>query len=85
LQQGLGRFSLVGTTVKIAEHLPKDLVADEKHSWLQGQRVYIATTAGRLLYSVSIGLKVSVATDEQAVWRLCPRSANLDKDYARTP
>ncbi len=47
LQQGLGRFSLVGTTVKTPAHLPQDLVADEKHSWLQGQRVYIATTAGR--------------------------------------
>ena len=46
LQQGLGRFSIVGTTVKTAEHLPKDLVADEKHSWLKGQRVSIATTAG---------------------------------------
>ena len=47
LHQGLGRFSIVGTTVKTAEHLPTDLVADEKHSWLKGQRVYIATTAGR--------------------------------------
>ena len=45
LQQGLGRFSLVGTTVKTAEHLPTDLVADEKHSWLQGQRVSIAISA----------------------------------------
>jgi hypothetical protein len=47
LEQGLGRFSLVGTTVKSPEHLPKDLVADEKHSWLKGERVYIATTAAR--------------------------------------
>ena len=30
LEQGLGRFSLVGTTVKSPEQLPKDLVADEK-------------------------------------------------------
>jgi hypothetical protein len=45
LEQGLGRFSLVGTTVKHPERLPKDLVADEKQSWLQGERVYIATTA----------------------------------------
>jgi len=45
LEQSLGRFSLVGTTVKSPEQLPKDLVADEKHSWLKGERVYIATTA----------------------------------------
>ncbi len=47
LEQGLGRFSIVGTTVKSPEHLPKDLVADEKHSWLKGERVYIATTAAK--------------------------------------
>jgi hypothetical protein len=47
LEQGLGRFSLVGTTVKRADRLPTDLVADEKHSWLNGQRVYIATTVGQ--------------------------------------
>ncbi len=47
VEQGLGRFSLVGTTIKRADRLPPDLVADEKHSWLKGQRVYIATTAGQ--------------------------------------
>ena len=46
LGQGLGRFSLVGTTVKTPEHLPQDLVADEKHSWLDGDKIYLATTAG---------------------------------------
>jgi hypothetical protein len=38
LEQSLGRFSVVGTTVKDAVRLPKDLVADEKHSWLGGER-----------------------------------------------
>jgi hypothetical protein len=47
LKQGLGRFSIVGTTVQSPEQLPQDLVADEKHSWLKGQRVYIATTAAK--------------------------------------
>ena len=46
LQQGLGRLSLVGTTVKASEHLPQDLVADEKHTRLVGQKIYLATTAG---------------------------------------
>ena len=40
-------LSVVGTTVKRADHLPTDLVADEKQSWLKGERVYIATTAGQ--------------------------------------
>ena len=46
LQQGLGRFSVVGTTVKAPERLPQDRVADEKHSRLEGEKIYIATTAG---------------------------------------
>jgi cell envelope opacity-associated protein A len=37
----------VGTTVKRADRFPTDVVADEKQSWLQGERVYIATTAGQ--------------------------------------
>ena len=44
-EQGLGRFSVVGTTVKSPEQLPTDLMADEKHSWLRGERVSVATTA----------------------------------------
>ena len=32
LQQGLGLFSVVGTTLKRPEHLPKHPIADEKHS-----------------------------------------------------
>jgi hypothetical protein len=47
LEQGLGRFSAVGTTVKSPERLPTDLVADEKHSWVKGERVSIATTAAK--------------------------------------
>ena len=47
MAQGLGRLSLVGTTVQTAEPLPKALVADEKHSWLKGHRVDIATTAAQ--------------------------------------
>jgi hypothetical protein len=45
LECGLGRFSIVGTTVGRAG-LPKHLVADEHHQPLDGQKVYIATTVG---------------------------------------
>jgi hypothetical protein len=47
LEQGLGRFRIVGTTVQHPDQLPQDLIADEKHSWLKGQRVYIATPAAK--------------------------------------
>lgn len=46
-EQSLGKFSLVGTTVKVAEQMPVNLVADEKHSWLLGERVYLPTTVAR--------------------------------------
>lgn len=41
----LGRFSVVGTTVRTAE-LPEHLLADEHHQSLDGEKVYIATTVG---------------------------------------
>jgi hypothetical protein len=46
LERSLGRSSLVGTTVKAAERLPRHLVADEKHTTLGGQKVDLAATAG---------------------------------------
>jgi hypothetical protein len=46
LECSLGRFSLVGTTIQAAERLPRHLVADEKHTTLAGEKVYLAATAG---------------------------------------
>ena len=67
LEQGLGRCSGVGTTVKSPEHLPKDLVADEKHSWLKGERVYIATTAAQdCILGASVAPSASQAALEKA-------------------
>lgn len=40
----LGRPSIVGTTVKDVDLLPKDLLADEKHTWINGDKIYAATT-----------------------------------------
>lgn len=34
----------MGTTVKDLNKMPVNLVADEKHSWLLGERIYIPTT-----------------------------------------
>ena len=43
----LGRFHLVGTTVKQADRLPTQLVADEKIRWEAGQEVLRATTVAQ--------------------------------------
>ena len=45
MECGLGRFSVVGTTVRTAT-LPEHVLADEHHQGLDGQKVYIATTVG---------------------------------------
>jgi hypothetical protein len=44
LECALGRASIVGTTVKV--DLPEHLVADEHHQTRDGEKIYIATTAG---------------------------------------
>jgi hypothetical protein len=45
LECGLGRFSIVGTTIRQGE-LPLHLLADEHHQTLDAEKVYIATTVG---------------------------------------
>ncbi len=83
LQQGLGRFSIVGTTVKAAEHLPQDLVADEKHSWLKGQRVYLATTAGRdCILGASVAPSASQPDLKHAYGIFAQEATALGEDYA---
>ncbi len=57
-----GRPSLVGTTVKAAEKLPTHLVADEKLSWVAGQKVYLPTTVAK---GVFLGATVISAADAE--------------------
>jgi hypothetical protein len=45
LECGIGRFSVVGTTVRHGG-LPEHLLADEHHQVLNGEKIYIATTVG---------------------------------------
>src|SRR5919109_1169804 len=41
-----GRPTIVGSTVKQPEKLPRHVLADEKHTWALGQAVYVPTTVG---------------------------------------
>jgi hypothetical protein len=45
-EHSLGKLSLVGTTIKDPDKLPVNLLADEKHSWLLGKKIYLPTTVG---------------------------------------
>ncbi len=40
----MGEFSVTGTTVKSEDKLPNNLVADEKHTRVKGEKAYITTT-----------------------------------------
>ena len=44
---GLGRHSIVGTTIKSPDKLPSDVLADEKHTRHKGKRVYVPTTVAQ--------------------------------------
>ena len=46
IEQSIGRNSIVGTTVRNPEDIPKHLAADEKHTRIEGTKTYVATTVG---------------------------------------
>lgn len=46
VEKALGRNSIVGTTVREPDDIPEDIGADEKHTWIKGDKVYVATTVG---------------------------------------
>jgi hypothetical protein len=62
LTQNLGRNSLVGTTVKDPDKLPAHLLADEKHTDLNGEKAYLAITVAE---DCILGTAVAVAADEK--------------------
>ena len=57
----LGRNSLLGTTVPIAERLPIHLAADEHHCDWVGEKGYVAFTAGG---GCILGVALSASADE---------------------
>ena len=82
-EQGLGRFSVVGTTVKQADRLSTDLVADEKHRWLKGERVYIATTTGQeCMLGASVAKSAGQADVQTAYGVFAEEAWAVDPDYA---
>ena len=82
LERSLGRNSLVGTTVASAERLPRHLAADEKHTTLAGEKVYLAVTAGG---GCCLGMALAEAAgndDLEAAYGVFRDEARrLDADY----
>jgi hypothetical protein len=77
-----GHSSLVGTTVKHAEHLPQEILADEKHTWLSGEKVYVATTVGRdCVWGASVAVQGDATSLQEAYGQSQAEAHNLSADY----
>ena len=59
-----GRPNLVGTTVKHVPTMPRDLVADEKITWLAGSEVVVPTTVGG---GCVLGISLSEQSDSKSL------------------
>ena len=58
----MGRPNLVGTTVKHAQRMPRDVVADEKITWLGGDEVVVPTTvSGNCVLGISVATHATSA------------------------
>jgi hypothetical protein len=83
LEPGLGRCSVVGTTVKNPERFPQDVVAAAKHSWWQGERVYIAATAAQdSILGASVAPSAAQADLEKAYGVFASEAQVWDADSA---
>ncbi|WP_249370343.1 hypothetical protein [Acaryochloris marina] len=85
----LSQASIVGTTIKDPQLLPKHLIVDEKHSWLQGKRVYLPTTAANgCILGVNVtdsaspeALKVGYQVFQQGALQLDPNYAPITANH----
>jgi len=64
VEQALGRNSIIGTTIRNPDDLPQHLAADEKHTWLLGDKVYVATTVGN---QCILGASIAKDAGEEAL------------------
>jgi len=82
LEESLGRNSIVGTTIKNPENLPKHLLADEKHSRILGDKAYIATTVGnQCILGTSVAKDAGEKSLTSAYGVFKKEAQCLDHDY----
>jgi hypothetical protein len=80
--QSLGRPSIVGATVKSPDKLPPHLVADEKHTRLKGNKVYVPTTvAGGCILGASVVSSPSADDLEEGYGDFAAEAQELDPSY----
>jgi hypothetical protein len=78
----LGRPSILGTTIKDIDNLPKDLLADEKHTWIVGEKIYAATTVAKgCLLGVGISQSSGAVDLEKAYQEFKTEALAIDPNY----
>lgn len=78
----IGRNSVVGTTVNTSDDLPEDILADEKHTHFNGQKVYIATTvANDCVLGASVSLDADTEGLTEAYGHFKTEANNVSPDY----
>jgi hypothetical protein len=85
IEQSIGRNSIVGTTIRNPADIPEHLGADEKHTWILGDKVYVATTVGN---ECILGSSIAKDAGEQSLqdgYQVFKDEAQcLKPDYAPT-
>ncbi len=81
--RAMGRPSIVGSTVKSRDKLPKHLVADEKHTKLNGEPVFVPTTAAQeCILGASVVSSTSTDDLEKGYGDFAKEAKQLDPDYS---
>ena len=80
--QQFGKCSIVGTTTRDPEKLPKDVIADEKHTKSNGEKVYVATTVGdECFWGASMSSKVEEEKLTEAYEEFKEEAQEVDAEY----
>jgi len=81
--QAMGRPSIVGSSIKSIGKLPKHLVADEKHTRLNGQKTFIATTAANeCILGAAVVPTASIDDLEKGYGTFAAEAKELDPSYS---
>ncbi len=78
----IGRSSIVGSTVKDLDALPEDLIADEKHSRLKKNKVYLPiTTSNGCFPGVSVVKSAGAVDLHKGYQEFKHEAQNLEPSY----
>lgn len=78
----LGRNSIVGSTVKDPVRLPEHLLADEKHTRINGRKTYVATTvANECILGVGLADNAGTEALTKSYGHFKEEACNLKPDY----